>query len=75
MSSSIKNKLEYIVFNDKVNTFNDYVLHGTDANLIVYLNINKNDLNAESSNYWNDGREVYYKGEWEYINNIPTPIN
>ena len=72
---SNKNKLEYIVFNDKVNTFNDYVLHGTDANLIVYLNINKNDLNAESSNYWNDGREVYYKGEWEYINNIPTPIN
>ena len=57
-----------------MNTFNDYVLHGTDANLVVYLNINKSDLNEDTSTYWNDGREVYYKGEWDYVNNIPTPI-
>ena len=72
---SNKYKLEYVIFNDKVNTFGDSVFFGTNANLKVYLNITKEELNENTSSYWNDGREVFYKGEWEFINNVPTPIN
>ena len=38
-------------------------------------NLAKEDLNENTSPYWNDGREVYYKGEWELLDNVPTPIN
>ena len=72
--ASITN-LEYVIFNEKVNTFGDSVFFGTNANLEIYLNINKEDLNENTSPYWNDGREVYYKGEWELLDNVPTPIN
>lgn len=72
---SNKYKLEYVIFNEKVNTFGDSVFFGTNANLEIYLNINKEDLNENTSPYWNDGREVYYKGEWKLVDNVPTPIN
>ena len=72
---SNKYKLEYVVFNENVTTFGESVFFGTNANLKVYLNINKDELNENTSPYWNDGREVYYKGEWELIDNVPMPIN
>ena len=52
-------------------------------NLTIYCEVNSKPDGWISSSPWNSywwnhwnpsGRPVYYKGEWEYVNGVPTPI-
>lgn len=58
--------LEYVVLG-KVRVMNNFVFENTNIFLTEYTEIPSNWV------YWQDNCKVYCKGEWSYVNGVPTP--